>query len=44
MKFGQLREYNIRDVFLEKPYTKSGGKTIPQIFFQKIKMSMSLDQ
>ena len=44
MTFGQLREYNIRDVFLEKPYTKSGGKTIPQIFFQKIKMSMSLDQ
>ena len=37
MKFGQLIEYNIRDVFLEKPYTKSGGKTIPRSFSKKSK-------
>ena len=37
MKFVQLIEYNIRDVFLEKPYTKSGGKTIPRSFSKKWK-------
>ena len=29
MKFGQLIEYNMRNIFLEKPYTKCGGETIP---------------
>ena len=24
MKFSQLIEYNVRDIFLEKPYTKFG--------------------
>ena len=24
MKFGQLIEYNMRNIFLEKPYTKCG--------------------
>ena len=27
-KFGLLTEYNVRDIFLEKSYTKCGGKTI----------------
>ena len=29
MKFGQLIEYNTRNIFLEKLYTKYGGETIP---------------
>ena len=28
MKFGQLLEYNMRNIFLEKFYTKCGGGTI----------------
>ena len=28
MKFGQLIEYNIRNIFVEKFYTKCGGETI----------------
>ena len=27
MKFGQLMECNMRNVFLQKLYTKSGGET-----------------
>ena len=27
MKFGQLIEYNMRNIFLEKSYTKCGGET-----------------
>ena len=44
MKFGQLIEYNVRNIFLEKSYTKCGGKTIPRPFFKKWKFSISLDQ
>ena len=32
MKFSQLIEYNITDIFLEKSYTKCGGETIPRHF------------
>ena len=32
MKSGQLIEYNMRNIFLEKPCTKCGGKTIPRSF------------
>ena len=28
MKFGHLIEYNIKNIFLEKSYTKCGGETI----------------
>ena len=28
MKFGQLTEYSMRNIFLEKAFTKCGGKTI----------------
>ena len=28
MKFGQLVKYNMRNIFLEKSYTKCGGETI----------------
>ena len=29
MKFGQLLEYNMKNIFAEKSYTKCGGETIP---------------
>ena len=44
MKFGQLIEYNLRNIFLEKSYTKYGGETIPRPYFKKSKLSKSLDQ
>ena len=44
MKFGQLIEYNKRNIFLEKSYTNCGGQTIPRLFFEKSKWSTSLDQ
>ena len=30
IKFGQLVEYNMRNIFLENSYTKYGGETIPR--------------
>ena len=30
MKFGQLRKYNMKNIFLEKPYTKFGGEISPR--------------
>ena len=30
MKFGQLIEYNMKKIFLEKSYTKCGGETFPK--------------
>ena len=30
MKFGLLIEYNMRNIFLEKLYTKCGGETSPR--------------
>ena len=38
MKFDQLIEYNMRNIFLEKLYTKYGGETIPNYIFLKIKI------
>ena len=43
MKSGQLTEYNLRNIFLEKSYTKCSGETIPRSFFEKSKFSISLD-
>ena len=44
MKFGQLRDYDKRNIFHEKSYTKCGGKTSPRPFSKKLKLSLSLDQ
>ena len=44
MKFGQLREYNMRSIFVEKSYTKYVGETIPRPFSKKSKLSISPDQ
>ena len=44
MESGQLIECNMRNIFLEKSYTKCGGKTSPRPFSEKLKLSISLDQ
>ena len=44
MKFGQLIDYNLRNIFLEKPYKEYGGETSPTYFSQKLKWRISLDQ
>ena len=44
MKFEQLTEYNLRNIFLEESYTKCGGETLPRPFLKKSKLSISLDQ
>ena len=43
MKFGQLIEYDMRNISLEKLYIKCGGETIPRPFSKKTKLSKSLD-
>ena len=44
MKFGQLIEYNMRNIFVEKPYTKRAGETIPRPLYKISKLSISLDR
>ena len=44
MKFGQLMEHNMRNIFLEKSCTKCGGETISRFFSKKSKSGLSLDQ
>ena len=44
MKFGQLMECNMGNVFLEKSYTKCGEETSPRHFSEKLNLSISLDQ
>ena len=44
MKLGQLIDYNMRIMFIEKLYTKYGGETSPRPFSEKSKLSISLDQ
>ena len=44
MKFSQLIEYNKRNIFLEKSYTKFGGETIPRPFSKNSKLRICLDQ
>ena len=44
MKFGQLIEYDMRNFFLEKSFTKCHGETIPRRFSKKSKFSIYMDQ
>ena len=44
MKFGQLIEYNMTNIFLEKSYTRCGWENSPRPFFGKLKLSIYLDQ
>ena len=34
----------MKNISLEKPYTKCGGETSPRPFSEKLKLSISLDQ
>ena len=44
MKFGQLITNKLKKVFLKKSYTKCGGEASPRPFYNKSKLSMSIDQ
>ena len=44
MKFGQLIEYNMRNMFFEKWYIKCGGEASWDVFIKKPKLSISLNQ
>ena len=44
LKFGQLIEYNMRNIFPEKSYKKYSGEASPRLFYKKPKLSISLDQ
>ena len=44
MKFGELIEYNMRNIFIEKSYTKYGGEASPRPFYKKLKISIYLDE
>ena len=44
IKFDQLIEYNVRNTFVEKSYTKRVGETFPRPFSKKLKRSISLYQ
>ena len=44
MKFTQLIEYNMRNIFLEKSYSNCGVETIPRPFSKKNKLNISFDQ
>ena len=44
MKFGQLIECNMRNISVEKSYTKWAGETIPRPLSKISKLSIHLDQ
>ena len=44
MEFGQLIEYNVRNIFLEKSYTQWLGETSLRLFSEKSKLGIYLDQ
>ena len=44
IKFDQLIECNMRNIFLEKSYTKCGGETSPRPLSEKLKLNISQDQ
>ena len=44
MKFGQVIECKMGNIFLEKSCTKFGGETSPRLFSEKLKLVITLDQ
>ena len=44
MKFGQLIDYVMRNIFVEKSYTKCVGETSHRPFSEKLKLTVFLDQ
>ena len=43
-RFGQLIEYKVRNIFLEKSYIKRGGEASSRPFYKKSEFIISLDQ
>ena len=43
MKLGQLIEYKMRNIFLEKLYKTFDGDTISRAFFKKSKLNIFLN-
>ena len=44
MTFDALIEFNMRNIFLEKSWTKCDGKTVPRSLSKESKLSISQDQ
>ena len=44
MKFAQLIEYSMKNIFIEKLNTKFGGETIHRPFSKKSKLTISVDE
>ena len=44
IKLGQLTKYNMRNILIEKSYTKQGRETSPRPSSEKSKLNVSLDQ
>ena len=44
MKCGQLIKCEIRNIFLEKSYTKCGGEASPRLFYKRIKIECSSEK
>ena len=44
IKFGQLIEYNMTNIFLEKLYIECSEEASPGTSYKKSKLSISLDQ
>ena len=44
IQFGQLIEYNMKNIFLEKSYSKCGGEASPKPFYKNLKLSISLNE
>ena len=44
VKFGQLMEYYMSNIYVEKSYAKCGGETITRPFSKKSKSSISVNQ
>ena len=44
MNFGRLTECNMKNIYLEKSYTKCGKGTSPRPFSETLRLSISLDQ
>ena len=44
VKFGQLIECSVKNIFLKKQYRKFNAETIPKPFSEKSKLNISVDQ
>ena len=44
MKFGQLIECSVKNIFLKKPYREFNAETISKPFSEKSKLNISVDQ